>query len=114
MPFLPFADRVKSFELIEKGLTTRPAPRKRRALPPVRLPDVGCGHLQRLSLEHGLTENKLPPRRAGRLPRLRVRLQHDSPSRDLNKCINCTHCVRICRDVIGAVHGLMGAATTRS
>src|SRR5438034_971543 len=34
---------------------------------------------------------------------------HDFILRDLNKCINCTQCVRICRDVIGAnCYGLMG------
>jgi formate dehydrogenase major subunit len=34
---------------------------------------------------------------------------HDFILRDLNKCINCTQCVRICRDIIGAnCYGLMG------
>ncbi len=109
MPFLPFADRVKSFELIERGYDKAAAEKEAERCLQCVCPDAGQCHLQRLSLEHGLTENRF--HRAGPIDYhdYEYDFSHDFILRDLNKCINCTQCVRICRDVIGAnCYGLMG------
>ena len=109
MPFLPFAERVKSFELIEKGYDKAAAEKEAARCLQCVCPDVGRCHLQRLSLEHGLTENKFHRAEPVDYHDYEYDFSHDFILRDLNKCINCTQCVRICRDVIGAnCYGLMG------
>src|SRR5258708_5078993 len=109
MPFLPFADRVKSFELIEKGYDKAAAEKEAARCLQCVCPDVGRCDLQRLSLEHGLTENKFHRAEPVDFHDYEYDFSHDFILRDLNKCINCTQCVRICRDVIGAnCYGLMG------
>ncbi len=109
MPFLPFADRVKSFELIEKGYDKAAAEKEASRCLQCVCPDVGRCDLQRLSLEHGLTENKFHRGEPVEYHDYEYDFSHDFILRDLNKCINCTQCVRICRDVIGAnCYGLMG------
>jgi formate dehydrogenase major subunit len=110
MPFLPFEERAKSFQLIESGYS-KPAAEKEagRCLQCV-CPDVGRCHLQRLSLEHGLTDNRFHRAEPLDYHDYEYDFSHDFILRDLNKCINCTQCVRICRDVIGAnCYGLMGS-----
>jgi NADPH-dependent glutamate synthase beta subunit-like oxidoreductase/formate hydrogenlyase subunit 6/NADH:ubiquinone oxidoreductase subunit I/ferredoxin len=110
MPFLPFTDRVKSFELIEKGYDKAGAEKEAARCLQCVCPDAGRCHLQRLSLEHGLTENKFHRGEPVEYHDYEYDFSHDFILRDLNKCINCTQCVRICRDVIGAnCYGLMGA-----
>src|SRR5438105_5826350 len=109
MPFLPFADRVKSFQLIENGYDKAGAEKEAARCLQCVCPDVGRCHLQRLSLEHGLTENKFHRAEPVDYHDYEYDFSHDFILRDLNKCINCTQCVRICRDVIGAnCYGLMG------
>ena len=109
MPFLPFADRVKSFQLIEKGYDKAAAEKEAARCLQCVCPDVGRCDLQRLSLEHGLTENKFHRAEPVDYHDYEYDFSHDFILRDLNKCINCTQCVRICRDVIGAnCYGLMG------
>jgi len=109
MPFLPFADRVKSFQLIEKGYDKGAAEKEAARCLQCVCPDVGRCDLQRLSLEHGLTENRFHRAEPVDYHDYEYDFSHDFILRDLNKCINCTQCVRICRDVIGAnCYGLMG------
>src|SRR5438132_225443 len=109
MPFLPFADRVKSFQLIENGYDKAAAEKEAARCLQCVCPDAGRCHLQRLSLEHGLTENKFHRAEPVDYHDYEYDFSHDFILRDLNKCINCTQCVRICRDVIGAnCYGLMG------
>jgi formate dehydrogenase major subunit len=109
MPFLPFADRVKSFQLIENGYDKAAAEKEAARCLQCVCPDAGRCHLQRLSLEHGLTENKFHRAEPIDYHDYEYDFSHDFILRDLNKCINCTQCVRICRDVIGAnCYGLMG------
>src|SRR2546423_6412204 len=110
MPFLPFADRVKSFELIENGYDKAGAEKEAARCLQCVCPDVGRCHLQRLSLEHGLTENAFHRAEPIDYHDYEYDFSHDFILRDLNKCINCTQCVRICKDVIGAnCYGLMRA-----
>ncbi len=109
MPFLPFADRVQSFQLIENGYAKTQAEKEAGRCLQCVCPDVGRCHLQRLSLEHGLTDNRFHRAEPPDYHDYEYDFSHDFILRDLNKCINCTQCVRICRDVIGAnCYGLMG------
>ncbi|MBM4421456.1 MAG: FAD-dependent oxidoreductase, partial [Chloroflexi bacterium] len=110
MPFLPFAERALSFELIEKGYDKNAAEKEAGRCLQCVCPDVGRCHLQRLSLEHGLTDNRFHRGDPPDYHDYEYDFSHDFILRDLNKCINCTQCVRICRDVIGAnCYGLMGS-----
>ncbi|MGH2500713.1 MAG: FAD-dependent oxidoreductase [Candidatus Limnocylindria bacterium] len=109
MPFLPFEERTKSFELIELGYDRSGAEKEAARCLQCVCPDVGRCHLQRLSLEHGLTDNRFHRAEPADYHDYEYDFSHDFILRDLNKCINCTQCVRICRDVIGAnCYGLMG------
>ncbi len=109
MPFLPFDQRVQSFQLIENGYAKPQAEKEAARCLQCVCPDVGRCHLQRLSLEHGLTDNRFHRAEPRDFHDYEYDFSHDFILRDLNKCINCTQCVRICRDVIGAnCYGLMG------
>ena len=109
MPMLPFPERVQSFQVIENGYTKDLAEKEAARCLQCVCPDVGRCHLQRLSVEHGLTENRFHRAEPIDYHDYEYDFSHDFILRDLNKCINCTQCVRICRDVIGAnCYGLMG------
>src|SRR5438105_1101037 len=109
MPMLPFPDRVQSFQVIENGYDKAAAEKEAARCLQCVCPDVGRCHLQRLSLEHGLTDNRFHRAEPVDYHDYEYDFSHDFILRDLNKCINCTQCVRICRDVIGAnCYGLMG------
>ncbi|MDQ3097878.1 MAG: FAD-dependent oxidoreductase, partial [Chloroflexota bacterium] len=109
MPFLPFEERAKSFALIELGYDKNAAEKEAARCLQCVCPDAGKCHLQRLSLEHGLTDNRFHRAEPVDYHDYEYDFSHDFILRDLNKCINCTQCVRICRDVIGAnCYGLMG------
>jgi len=109
MPMLSFPEREQSFQVIENGYTKDLAEKEAARCLQCVCPDVGRCHLQRLSVEHGLTENKFHRAEPIDYHDYEYDFSHDFILRDLNKCINCTQCVRICRDVIGAnCYGLMG------
>ena len=109
MPMLPFKERDLSFQLIENGYDKNAAEKEAARCLQCVCPDVGRCHLQRLSLEHGLTDNRFHRAEPVDYHDYEYDFSHDFILRDLNKCINCTQCVRICRDVIGAnCYGLMG------
>src|SRR5216683_793866 len=59
MPFLPYEERVQSFQLIENGYDKAGAEKEAARCLQCVCPDVGRCHLQRLSVEHGVTENKV-------------------------------------------------------
>ena len=63
-------------------------------------PSNGACGLQRLGVEYGVTENDLAVK--GNLVRM-VEAQHEHPfiRRDMERCIACGRCVRVCRDVAG-------------
>ncbi|MEK6620361.1 MAG: FAD-dependent oxidoreductase, partial [Chloroflexota bacterium] len=94
MPFLPFDQRQKSFELIELGYAKAQAEKEAARCLQCVCPDVGRCDLQRLSLEHGLTENRFHRGEPQDYHDYEYDFSHDFILRDLNKCINCTQCVR--------------------
>lgn len=109
VPFLPIEDRRQSFELIELPYTSEAASKEAARCLQCVCPDVGRCHLQRESVEHGLTYNRFHRAEPADYHDYEYDFTHTFILRDLNKCINCTQCVRICKDVIGAnCYGLMG------
>ena len=109
MRMLPFPERDCSFELIELGYTEEMARREAARCLQCACPDAGRCDLQRQSLEHGLTYNRFHNGEAQDYHDYVPDETHTFILRDPNKCINCTQCVRICRDVIGPdCYGLMG------
>ena len=109
MRFLPFPEREGNFKLIELGYTEEMVRREAARCLQCVCPDAGICHLQKWSLEHGLTYNRFHGGEAGDYRDFVIDRSHTFILRDPNKCINCTQCVRICRDVIGPdCYGLMG------
>lgn len=109
MPMLPYEERKLNFRLIELGYSEEQVQTEAARCLQCACPSAGRCHLQRLSLEHGLTDNRFHNGEATDYHDYEADLTHDFILRDPNKCINCTQCVRMCRDVIGAnCYGLMG------
>jgi formate dehydrogenase major subunit len=109
MPMLPYAERMENFKLIELGYSEEQVRTEAARCLQCACPAAGRCHLQRLSLEYGLTDNRFHNGEATDYHDYEADLSHDFILRDPNKCISCTQCVRMCRDVIGAnCYGLMG------
>lgn len=109
MPMLPFPERVHNFKLIELGYTQEQAIAEAKRCLQCVCPSASRCHLQRLSIEYGLTENRFHDGEARDYRDFEQDTSHPFILRDKNKCINCTQCVRMCRDVIGPdCYGLMG------
>lgn len=109
MPMLPFEERKLNFRLIELGYSEDQVKREAARCLQCACPAAGRCHLQRLSLEHGLTDNRFHNGEATDYHDYEADVSHSFILRDPNKCINCTQCVRMCRDVIGPnCYGLMG------
>jgi pyruvate ferredoxin oxidoreductase beta subunit len=85
---------------VEKGLGLAAAQAEAKRCLQCVCPSLGSCELQKLGIEYGLTHNELVT------PDARVRTvesQHEHPfiRRDMERCISCGRCVRICRDVAG-------------
>ncbi|NLG65558.1 MAG: 4Fe-4S binding protein, partial [Actinobacteria bacterium] len=63
-------------------------------------PSLGECDLQRLGVEYEITSNELV-RPSGRVRSITPRYEHPFIRRDMNRCISCGRCVRVCRDVAG-------------
>ncbi|MDA8217486.1 MAG: FAD-dependent oxidoreductase [Dehalococcoidales bacterium] len=109
MNFLPFEERKGNFKLVELGFSEEQAKEEAARCLQCVCPAASRCHLQRLSIEHGLTDNRFHGGEPRDFHDYVPDTSHSFILRDLNKCINCTQCVRICRDVIGPdCYGLMG------
>ena len=100
MPAVPVAKRVASFDETEKGLS--PAQAKAEA---ARCLQCVCPVQRRLRAAepgHRLRHHRQRPRLLGR-PGAPGRAAHEHPfiRRDMDRCIACGRCVRVCRDVAG-------------
>ncbi|MBI4319087.1 MAG: FAD-dependent oxidoreductase [Chloroflexi bacterium] len=111
MPALPYEERRLNFRLIELGYSEEQVESEAARCLQCACPAAGQCHLQRLSLEYGLQDNRFHNAEARDYHDYEPDQTHSFILRDPNKCINCTQCVRICRDVIGAnCYGMMGRA----
>ncbi len=63
-------------------------------------PSLGDCELQRLGVEHGITHNELVTKGA-RVRSVQPHHEHPFIRRDMDRCIACGRCVRVCRDVAG-------------
>src|SRR3989442_15625267 len=95
MPMLTFTDRVQSFQLIENGYDKAGAEKEAARCLQCVCPHVGRCHLQRLSLEHGLTDNRFHRAEPADYHDYEDDFRHDVILRDPNKCLNSTPCRRI-------------------
>jgi len=100
MPAVSVEKRLGDFSEVEKGLTPAVARAEARRCLQCTCDALGTCDLQRLGVEYGITENELV------FPGIKVRSeapQHEHPfiERDMDRCIACGRCVRVCRDVAG-------------
>ncbi len=93
--------RLSAVEIeVDRGLTLAAARAEAQRCLQCVCPSLGECDLQRLGVEHGISENAL----VTKVARVReVPPQHEHPfiRRDMNRCIVCGRCVRVCRDVAG-------------
>ncbi len=109
MPMLPYEERKLNFRLIELGYSEEMVRREAARCLQCACPAAGRCNLQKQSIEHGLTDNRFHNGEATDYHDYEADVSHSFILRDPNKCINCTQCVRMCRDVIGPnCYGLMG------
>lgn len=109
MPVLPYEERKGNFKLIELGYTEAQAGKEAERCLQCVCPAAGQCDLQRWSLEYGLTDNRFHDAETDDFHDYETDTSHSFILRDPNKCINCTQCVRVCREVIGPdCYGLMG------
>ncbi len=101
MPKAGKAKRLSSVEVeVEKGFSLAAARAEAERCLQCVCPSLGECELQRLGTEYEITANDLVT--GGSRVRV-VQPQHEHPfiRRDMNRCIACGRCVRVCRDVAG-------------
>ncbi|HEX9069338.1 MAG TPA: FAD-dependent oxidoreductase [Ktedonobacterales bacterium] len=109
MPMLPYEDRKLSFRLIETGYTPEQAQREAGRCLQCACPAAGQCDLQKYSIEYNLADNRFHDGEPEDYHDYEFDMSHSFILRDPNKCINCTQCVRVCHDVIGAnCYGMFG------
>ena len=101
MPRVAKTKRLGSVEVeVEKGLSLAAARSEAERCLQCVCPSMGECDLQRLGVEYGITENKLVTSVA-RARDVEPQYEHPFVRRDMNRCISCGRCVRVCRDVAG-------------
>ena len=100
MPTLAAAKRTTSFEEVERGLKKKAAQAEATRCLQCTCPSLGECDLQRLGVEYEITSNELV-RPSSRVRSITPRYEHPFIRRDMNRCISCGRCVRVCRDVAG-------------
>ncbi|NLV71449.1 MAG: FAD-dependent oxidoreductase [Actinobacteria bacterium] len=101
MPRVAKAKRFSSVDVeVEKGLGLAAAQAEAKRCLQCICPSLGHCQLQRLGVQYNITSNEFVT------PDARVRTvepQHEHPfiRRDMERCISCGRCVRVCRDVAG-------------
>ncbi len=100
MPAAPVAKRTAGFDEVEKGFSAAQAKAEAARCLQCVCPSNGDCELQRLGVEYDVTDNDLVV--SGALVR-QVEAAHEHPFiyRDMDRCIACGRCVRVCRDVAG-------------
>lgn len=101
IPVVPPAERLAlgSAEA-EKTLTLPCAQQEANRCLQCTCPSVGKCELQRLAVEYGVTANELVTK-GSRVRVVAPQQEHPFIKRDMERCIACGRCVRVCRDVAG-------------
>ena len=101
MPKTPKAKRLTSLDVeVEKGYTLAAAQVEAKRCLQCECPSLGNCDLQRLGIEYGITTNDLVEK-GSRVRVVEPQLEHPFIRRDMERCIACGRCVRVCRDVAG-------------
>jgi NADPH-dependent glutamate synthase beta subunit-like oxidoreductase/pyruvate/2-oxoacid:ferredoxin oxidoreductase beta subunit/NAD-dependent dihydropyrimidine dehydrogenase PreA subunit len=100
MPQLAKAKRTAVFDEVERGLGPAAARAEAERCLKCVCPSLGDCDLQKLGVEYDITENDLVAP-GGRVRDVAVAHEHPFIQRDMNRCIACGRCVRVCRDVAG-------------
>jgi pyruvate ferredoxin oxidoreductase beta subunit len=100
MPSVAASKRTLGFEEVEKGFKRKAARAEAARCLQCTCPALGDCDLQDLGVEYGVTENELV---AAGCDVREVKPRHEHPFiwRDMDRCIACGSCVRVCRDVAG-------------
>ncbi len=100
MPAMPAAKRAASFDEVEKGYSAAQAKAEAARCLQCVCPSNGECDLQRLGVEYDVTDNDLVV--PGSLVRqVEAAREHPFIKREMDRCISCGRCVRVCRDVAG-------------
>jgi len=101
MPKASKGKRLASLEVeIERGLGAAAAQAEAQRCLQCVCPSLGDCDLQRLGVEYGITTNELVAKDC-RVRDVEPQYEHPFIRRDMDRCISCGRCVRVCRDVAG-------------
>lgn len=101
MPKVSKAKRLAGLDVeVEKGLTLAAAQEEAKRCLQCVCRSSGKCELQKLAVEYDVTTNELVTKGA-RVRVVEPQYEHPFIRRDMEKCIACGRCVRVCRDVAG-------------
>jgi pyruvate ferredoxin oxidoreductase beta subunit len=101
MPKVSKAKRLEGLAVeVEKGYSLATAQAEAKRCLQCVCPSLGDCELQRLGVEYGVTSNELV-KKGSRVRVVQPQLEHPFIRRDMERCIACGRCVRVCRDVAG-------------
>ncbi len=101
MPKASRSKRLSGLDVeVEKGYSLAAAQAEAKRCLQCACPSLGECDLQRLGVEYGVTTNGLV-KRASRIRVVEPQLEHPFIRRDMERCIACGRCVRVCREVAG-------------
>jgi pyruvate/2-oxoacid:ferredoxin oxidoreductase beta subunit/NADPH-dependent glutamate synthase beta subunit-like oxidoreductase/Pyruvate/2-oxoacid:ferredoxin oxidoreductase delta subunit/ferredoxin len=101
MPKAGRAKRLSGVEVeVEKGFSLATARAEAERCLQCVCPTLGNCDLQRLGVQYEITANELVTS-GGRVRVIQPQHEHPFIRRDMNRCIACRRCVRVCRDVAG-------------
>jgi len=101
MPKTSKTKRLSGLDVeVDKGYSLTAAQEEAQRCLQCVCPSLGQCDLQRLGVEYGITTNELV-KKGGRVRAVEPQTEHPFIRRDMERCIACGRCVRVCRDVAG-------------
>ncbi len=101
MPKVAKAKRLSGVDVeVEKGLSLAAAQEEAKRCLQCVCPSLGNCELQKLGVDYDITTNELVTK-TGRVRTVEPQTEHPFIRRDMQRCIACGRCVRVCRDVAG-------------
>jgi len=101
MPKVGKVKRLSATDVeVEKGYSLAAARAEATRCLQCECPSLGACELQRLGVEYDVTDNDLVVK-GNRVREVEAQTDHPFIRRDMDRCIACGRCVRVCRDVAG-------------